>query len=135
MLIKMGPTQIWEFCALASRYGQRCWPASMVCLTRAGPCREPTRCFGDDAGWLAAGVVALLWTIVGWRGITRYRWGAPRCEVELNAGGGGTFLFAGQQGQRAGIGCGGTVRVQGAWPQPDVADCGDFGRVYQRLTD
>jgi hypothetical protein len=79
--------------------------------------------------------MALLWTIVGWRGTTWYRRGVPRCEVELDAGGGDTFLLAGQQGQRAAIGRGGTVQVQGAWPQSGVADCVDFGRVYQRLTD
>ena len=65
---------------------------------------------------LVAGVAALPWTVVGWRGTTRYRWGVPRCEVELDAGGGDAFLLAGQQGQHAGIGRGGAVRVQGAWP-------------------
>ena len=60
---------------------------------------------------LAAAVAALRWSIIGWRG-------AMCCEVELDAGGGDAFLLAGQQGQRAGIGFGGAVQVQGAWPQP-----------------
>jgi hypothetical protein len=42
--------------------------------------------------------MALLWIIVGWRGTTWCRRGVPRYEVELNAGGGDTFLLAGQQG-------------------------------------
>ena len=58
-----------------------------------------------------------------------------RCEVELDAGGGDAFLLAGQQGQRAGIGFGGPVQVQGAWPQSGMADGRDFGRIHQRLTD
>src|SRR5580704_14396580 len=80
-------------------------------------------------------VMALRWIIAPWRGTTGYRRGVLYCEVELDAGGGDTFLLAGQQGQRAAIGCGGTVQVQGAWPQPGIADCGDFSRVYERLTD
>ena len=55
-----------------------------------------------------------------------------RCEVELDAGGGDAFLLAGQQGQHAGIGRGGAVQVQGAWPQPGMADGRDFGRVHRR---
>jgi hypothetical protein len=113
--------------------------AVLACLhgvpDSCGPCREPARCFGNDAGWLAAGVVALLWIIVGWRGTTWYRRGVPRCEVELSSGGGDAFLLAGQQGQRAGVRPGRAVQVQGARPQPGVADGRDFGRVHQRLAD
>src|SRR5690348_377913 len=82
--------------------------------------------------WAAGGwVAALAWAIAGWRGTTRYRQRAPRCEVELDAGAGDAFLLAGPQGQRADIGFGGVVQVQGAWPQPGVADGCDFGRVHQ----
>ena len=53
----------------------------------------------------------LAWAIAGWRRPARYRRGADRCEVKLDAGGGDAFLLAGQQGQRAGIGRGGPVQV------------------------
>ena len=96
--------------------------------------RGVMRRFGDDVGRLVAGVAALPWSVVGWRGTARSGRGARRCEVELDAGGGDALLLAGQQGQRAGIGRGGAVQVQGAWPQPGVADGCDLGRVHQRLT-
>jgi len=55
--------------------------------------------------------------------------------VEINASGGDAFLLAGQQGQRAGVGRGGMVQVQGTRPQPGIADGRDFGRIHQRLPD
>ncbi|HMH38363.1 MAG TPA: hypothetical protein VK584_15650, partial [Streptosporangiaceae bacterium] len=54
--------------------------------------------------------------------------------MEINARRGDAFLFTGQQGQRVGIGRSRAVQVQGAWPQPGLADGCDLGRVHQRLT-
>src|SRR6266705_7103829 len=84
-----------------------CWmltenPGAIAKHTARLP-RGVMRRFGDDVGRLVAGVAALPWSVVGWRGTARSGRGARRCEVELDAGGGDALLLAGQQGQRAGI--------------------------------
>ena len=56
-------------------------------------------------------------------------------EMELNTRNGDAFLLAGQQNQRAGIGGSGAARVQGARPQPGMADGCDLGSIDKGLAD
>jgi len=58
-----------------------------------------------------------------------------RREAECHAGGGDALLFAGQQGQCAGIRLGRAVQVHRAGPQPGITDGRDLGRIHQRLAD
>ena len=96
------------------------------------------------AGTSEPGRSAWPWPACGWGGLVtpknrwlvgtaRYRRGGPCREVGLNAGGGDAFLLAGQQGQRPGIGRSWAARVEGAWPQPVIADGCHLGRIHQSL--